>query len=128
MGKFSARGLKFNIPSIVDGLFGLPTPAGRQRTWTIRDNYKRYSAAQAEPERRALKYITYNTTLPMAARVQAQMKLSGMPSNTRMTMVKNRCVMTGKGRSILSKFKMCRFVFKEMAKRGEIPGVRRANW
>ncbi|KAK9379790.1 mitochondrial 37S ribosomal protein uS14m, partial [Kockiozyma suomiensis] len=106
----------------------LPTPGSRLRTWTVRDNYKRFMAAEAEPERKALKYVTYNTTLPMSVRIQAQMKLSAMPSCTRMTMVKNRCVMTGKGRSVLSKFKMCRYVFKEMAKAGEIPGVKRATW
>ncbi|KAK9451117.1 mitochondrial 37S ribosomal uS14m domain-containing protein [Limtongia smithiae] len=128
MGKFNLRGVRVSAPALREGPFAVPTPGTRLTSWVFRDNYKRFRVAEAEPERRALKYITYNATLPLSTRLQAQMKLSTMPACTRMTQPRNRCIASGRGRAILSSFKMCRFQFKEHAKRGDLPGVKRASW
>ncbi len=40
----------------------------------------------------------------------------------------NRCRICGRPRGYLSKFGLCRICFREMAWRGEIPGVRHASW
>jgi small subunit ribosomal protein S14 len=40
----------------------------------------------------------------------------------------NRCARCGRPRAYLRKFGMCRICFREMALRGEIPGVRKASW
>lgn len=40
----------------------------------------------------------------------------------------NRCSRCGRVRAYLRKFGMCRICFREMALRGEIPGVRKASW
>lgn len=40
----------------------------------------------------------------------------------------NRCARCGRGRAYLRKFGICRICFREMALRGEIPGVRKASW
>jgi small subunit ribosomal protein S14 len=40
----------------------------------------------------------------------------------------NRCVRCGRSRAYLRKFGICRICFREMALRGEIPGVRKASW
>ncbi|KAK9468550.1 glucocorticoid receptor-like (DNA-binding domain) [Lipomyces arxii] len=106
----------------------IPAPGGILRTLNIRDNIRRQIAAQAEPERRALKYVAYNTSLPVRTRLQAQLKLTAMPSNTRITLPKNRCILSGKGRSIVSDFKMCRYQFRMNAIAGVLPGVKRATW
>ena len=39
-----------------------------------------------------------------------------------------RCNRCGRPRSVLRKFGLCRICFREMALRGEIPGVRKASW
>lgn len=41
---------------------------------------------------------------------------------------KNRCSRCGRSRAFLRKFGICRICFREMALRGEIPGVRKASW
>ncbi|KAK9461422.1 mitochondrial 37S ribosomal uS14m domain-containing protein [Lipomyces oligophaga] len=128
MGKFSPSKIVVHVPSVIKEPFNIPTPGCKLRTWTVRDNYKRYTAAAAEPERRALKYIQYNSTLPTAVRLQAQMKLATMPGNVRTTGVKNRCIETGKSRGVISKLKLCRYQLKYLADRGELPGIKRASW
>src|SRR5206468_10551105 len=39
-----------------------------------------------------------------------------------------RCQRCGRSRGTLRKFKLCRICFRELALRGEIPGVRKASW
>lgn len=40
----------------------------------------------------------------------------------------NRCPLCGRSRSYLRKFDMCRICFRELALRGEIPGIVKASW
>lgn len=40
----------------------------------------------------------------------------------------NRCQRCGRSRAFMRKFGLCRICFREMALRGEIPGVRKASW
>jgi small subunit ribosomal protein S14 len=39
-----------------------------------------------------------------------------------------RCQRCGRSRAFLRRFGICRICFREMALRGEIPGVRKASW
>ncbi|AMD20390.1 HDL354Cp [Eremothecium sinecaudum] len=103
-------------------------PSGFVNTRIIRDNFKRQQAAENEVITRALKYIARNTTLPARARMEAQIRLSSMPNYTRMNQVKNRCVESGSARSVLSDFRLCRTQFRQLALKGELPGVKKAIW
>ncbi len=40
----------------------------------------------------------------------------------------SRCQRCGRSRAFPRRFGMCRICFREMALRGEIPGVRKASW
>lgn len=40
----------------------------------------------------------------------------------------NRCKRCGRSRAYLRDFGMCRICFRELASRGELPGVRKASW
>ena len=40
----------------------------------------------------------------------------------------NRCQRCGRPRAYLRKFGMCRICVRELARRGELPGVRKASW
>ncbi|MDN3956734.1 type Z 30S ribosomal protein S14 [Sporolactobacillus laevolacticus] len=39
-----------------------------------------------------------------------------------------RCERCGRPHSVLRKFKLCRICFRELAYKGQIPGVRKASW
>lgn len=41
---------------------------------------------------------------------------------------KNRCNLCGRPRAYLRKFGVCRICFRELAHKGEIPGVVKASW
>ena len=41
---------------------------------------------------------------------------------------RNRCMLCGRPRGYLRRFGLCRICFRELASRGEIPGVVKASW
>ena len=41
---------------------------------------------------------------------------------------RNRCRLCGRPRAFIGKFMICRICFRNMAHRGEIPGVKKASW
>ena len=54
--------------------------------------------------------------------------LQALPKNSSPTRVKNRCAITGRGRGYLRDFGLSRIVFRELAREGKIPGVKKASW
>jgi small subunit ribosomal protein S14 len=44
------------------------------------------------------------------------------------TRVVRRCFRCGRKRGYIRKFGLCRICFREMANRGEIPGVKKSSW
>ena len=40
----------------------------------------------------------------------------------------NRCRLCGRSGGYLRKFELCRICFRELASKGEIPGVTKASW
>ena len=39
-----------------------------------------------------------------------------------------RCELCGRPHSVMRKFKVCRICFRELAHKGEIPGIKKASW
>ena len=54
--------------------------------------------------------------------------LHKLPKNASPVRLMNRCSMTGRSRSYYRKFGVSRLVFREMALRGEIPGIKKSSW
>ena len=44
------------------------------------------------------------------------------------TRKKNRCKICGRPRGYLRKFQLCRLCFRELALKGEVPGIVKASW
>ena len=40
----------------------------------------------------------------------------------------NRCPLCGRPRAYIRKFQMCRLCFRELALKGEVPGIVKASW
>ncbi|OGZ26667.1 MAG: 30S ribosomal protein S14 [Candidatus Nealsonbacteria bacterium RIFOXYB1_FULL_40_15] len=44
------------------------------------------------------------------------------------TRIVRRCFRCGRNRGLIRKFGLCRICFREMANKGEIPGVKKSSW
>lgn len=54
--------------------------------------------------------------------------LQKLPKNSSPVRIKNRCAVTGRSRGYMRYFGLSRQEFREMARRGEIPGVKKSSW
>lgn len=54
--------------------------------------------------------------------------LQKLPRNASPVRIKNRCSVTGRARGYMRYFGLSRQQFREMARRGEIPGVKKSSW
>ena len=54
--------------------------------------------------------------------------LSKLPRNSSPTRLKNRCEVTGRPRGYMRKFNMSRIAFRNLAHKGQLPGVKKASW
>jgi small subunit ribosomal protein S14 len=54
--------------------------------------------------------------------------LALLPRDASPTRVKRRCSITGRAGGFIRKFGVSRQTFRELAHRGQIPGVRKASW
>lgn len=61
-------------------------------------------------------------------RVNARMKFQQLPRNSSPSRQRNRCALTGRPRGVFRKFGLCRNKLREIAMRGEVPGMTKASW
>ena len=55
-------------------------------------------------------------------------KLATLPRNSSTVRIHNRCLLTGRPKGYMRQFGVSRIVFREMASKGLIPGVKKASW
>jgi small subunit ribosomal protein S14 len=82
-------------------------------------------AREAKRRKTVEKYAALRKELKEKGDYEALQKL---PRNASPVRLKNRCSMTGRARGYYRKFGISRLVFREMALRGEIPGIKKASW
>ena len=93
-----------------------------------RDQKRRKLAAQYAAKRAKLKAMTADITIPVEERFNAQLKLSELPRNSSKTRIHNRCELTGRSKSYYRKLRMSRIALRDLASRGQIPGMVKSSW
>ena len=95
----------------------------------IQKNINRKTLIERLSEKRAkLKKVLMNKDLPFEERVKIQMKLESMPRNASRIRYRNRCFISGRPRGVYSKFNLSRIAIRDMAGKGQIPGLTKASW
>ena len=61
-------------------------------------------------------------------RMEAQEKLQKLPRNASPARVQRRCRITGRPHAVYRKFGLSRIKLRELAMRGEVPGIKKASW
>ena len=69
-----------------------------------------------------------NASLSDEDRFAARLKLQQLPRNASPVRQRNRCAITGRARGVFRNFGLGRNKLREIAMRGEIPGVVKASW
>ncbi len=82
-------------------------------------------ARQEKRERLVKKYAKLREELKEKGDYEALQKL---PRDSSPVRLNNRCMFTGRVRSYYRKFGVSRLVLREMALKGEIPGLKKSSW
>jgi small subunit ribosomal protein S14 len=90
-----------------------------KRTKTV----AKYAAKRAE-----LLAIINDAKLSEDDRMAARLKLQRLPRDASPSRQRNRCALTGRPRGVFRKFGLCRNKLREVAMRGEVPGMTKASW
>src|SRR3989344_7273678 len=82
-------------------------------------------ARRKKRERLVTKYAAKAAALKAAGEYDALQKL---PRNASPVRLKNRCAISGRSRGYMRAFGLSRIQFRELAREGKIPGVKKASW
>lgn len=95
----------------------------------INRDIKRVKLAEKFAAKRAeLKATIDDQSKSDEERYEARLQLQQLPRNSNPTRQRNRCIVTGRSRGVFKKFGLTRHKVREMAMRGEIPGMTKASW
>jgi small subunit ribosomal protein S14 len=93
-----------------------------------RDQKRRKLVKKFAKKREALVAIIDDAKASDETRFAARLKLQQLPRNANPTRLRNRCGITGRPRGTFRKFGLARNKIREIAMRGEIPGMIKASW
>jgi small subunit ribosomal protein S14 len=88
-----------------------------------RETVKKYAAKRAD-----LMATMNNVKLSDEDRYAARLKFQQLPRDASPVRLRNRCALTGRPRGTFRKFGLGRSKLRDLAMRGEIPGMTKASW
>ena len=94
----------------------------------LRDKFRRQTVEKFKAKRAALFEIIHNVKASDEDRDAARAKLQKLPRNASPSRLRNRCAITGRPRGVYRKFGLGRSKLRDLAMRGEVPGVIKASW
>lgn len=94
----------------------------------MRERHRQQIAKKYATRRAALKELIRNPKTGAEERAAAQVSLQQLPRDASPTRQRNRCAITGRSRGVYRKFGLARTKIREVANRGEIPGLAKASW
>ncbi|MBC7290463.1 MAG: 30S ribosomal protein S14 [Actinotalea sp.] len=93
-----------------------------------RDRQRREVVERWAERRRELKRASTDPHRTAGERAEAMRALHALPRDASPTRLRNRDVVDGRPRGHLSTFGLSRVRFRQMALRGELPGITKSSW
>ena len=93
-----------------------------------RNEQRKETVKKFAAKRKTLQDAANNQSLSLEERYEARLKMQKLPRNASPVRLRNRCALTGRPRGVFRKFGLARGKLRDIAMRGEIPGVIKASW
>ena len=94
----------------------------------LREKKRRNTVEKFKVKRAALFEVIHDQKASDEAREEARAKLQKLPRDSSPARLRNRCALTGRPRGVYRKFGLGRNKLRELALRGEVPGIIKASW
>jgi len=94
----------------------------------LREKKRRMTVEKFKAKRAALFEVMHDAKASDEDKDAARAKLQKLPRDASPTRLRNRCALTGRPRGVYRKFGLGRNKLRDLALRGEVPGVIKASW
>jgi small subunit ribosomal protein S14 len=93
-----------------------------------REDKRQKLVAKFAKKRAELKAVADDAKKSDEERYAARLELQKLPRNANPTRLRNRCALTGRARGTFRMFGLGRSKIRELAFKGDIPGLIKASW
>jgi small subunit ribosomal protein S14 len=93
-----------------------------------REKKRRNTVSRFAAKRSEIMTVLKSSSASQEEKAAAREKLQKLPRDASPVRLRNRCALTGRPRGVFKKFGLARNKLREIALRGEIPGVIKASW
>jgi small subunit ribosomal protein S14 len=93
-----------------------------------RDNKRKQLIAKFAERRAELRKKLKDPAVSMEEKFEVQAAFAKLPRNSCSTRMNNRCAISGRSKAYYNKFGISRIALRELALRGQLPGVRKSSW
>jgi small subunit ribosomal protein S14 len=94
----------------------------------LRNEKRKKTVEKFKAKRAQLLDIVYDSRASDEAKEEARTKLQKLPRDASPVRIRNRCALTGRPRGVYRKFGLGRNKLRDLALKGEVPGVIKASW
>lgn len=95
---------------------------------TNREKKRRKTVAKFKVKRAELFAVLHDANRSDEEKDAVREKLQKLPRDASPSRLRNRCALTGRARGVYRKFSLGRNKLRELAMRGEVPGIIKASW
>jgi small subunit ribosomal protein S14 len=94
----------------------------------LRDRKREKLIEKHADKRRELRKRLNDATVSIDEKLEVQQKFAKLPRNSCSTRLNRRCRISGRSRSYYRKFGISRIALRDLALKGQLPGVRKSSW
>jgi small subunit ribosomal protein S14 len=93
-----------------------------------RDNKRKALIQKYAEKREELRKRLNDADVEIEEKLEIQKKFAKLPRNSCSTRLNRRCQVSGRSKGYYRKFGISRIALRELALRGQLPGMRKSSW
>ena len=94
----------------------------------LRDNRRKKLIKKHAAKRAELRKKLKDPEVSIDEKLEVQKQFAKLPRNSCPTRLNRRCRISGRSRSYYQKFAISRIALRDLALKGQLPGVRKSSW
>ncbi len=94
----------------------------------LRDRHRKKLIAKYAAKRAELRQKLNDPSVSVEEKIEVQEQFAKLPRNSCPTRLNRRCEVTGRSKAYYRKFSISRIALRELALKGQLPGVRKSSW
>ena len=99
-----------------------------KKSQLFRDDKRRKLIAKYAAKRAELRQRLNDREVSNEEKLEIQEQFAKMPRNSCPTRINRRCRVSGRSHAYYKKFSISRIALRDLALRGQLPGVRKSSW